>query len=59
VLTPYHALLFQFQGDTQRFTILTNQRALGGKGLDLEIEQLKQAIDVKLAILEGMRGREK
>jgi hypothetical protein len=58
VLKPYHALLFQFQRDTQRFTKLTNQRALGEKGLDLEIEQLKQAIDVKLAILEGMRGRE-
>ena len=59
MLTPYYALLFQFQRDTQRFTKLTNQQALGEKGLDIAIEQLKQAIDVKLAILEGMRGREK
>jgi len=57
--TPFTNLLSQFQRDASAFSLLANRRNLGEKGLDEEIEQMRQAMDVKWAILKGMREGEK
>lgn len=52
--TPLANLLSQFQRDASAFSMLVNRRTLGEQGLDMQIEEMRQAMAVRWAIVRGL-----